>query len=108
MIPKGRFEIMKKTISLPIIWALILLGFAQANPTDLPFFTGSMSQLQEQARQSRVPYMVYFYVLECEPCRKMQKESFNHEPLIRYAEQNYMLARVDGLDFLAGIDIAKQ
>lgn len=108
MILQGRFQDMKKIIALPIIWAFVFLSFAQANPTDLPFYNGSMNQLQEQARQSRVPYVVYFYVLECEPCRKMQKETFNHDPLIKYVEQHYMAYRVDGLDFLSGIDIAKQ
>ncbi|MFK7973150.1 MAG: thioredoxin family protein [Bacteroidia bacterium] len=99
---------MKKTIALPILWVCLILTVVQAKTTDLPFYNGSMSQLQEQARLSRVPYMVYFYVLECEPCRKMQKESFNHEPLQRYMEAKYMAYRVDGLDFLSGIDIAKK
>jgi thiol-disulfide isomerase/thioredoxin len=99
---------MKKILLLPIIWAFVCSFSAQAKVSDLAFFQGSMSQLQEMARQSRVPYMVYFYVLECDPCRKMQKESFNNEQLIRYAEDNYLLYRVDGLDFLSGIDIAKK
>lgn len=99
---------MKKWIALPIFWALIGLMVSNAAPTEVPFYQGTFAQMQEEARLGRVPYMVYFYVTDCEPCKKMRTQSLSHVPTGTYASQYYLNYQVDGLDFLAGIDIAKR
>jgi hypothetical protein len=72
----------------------------------IQFFTSSLAQLENQVKQSRTPYFLYFKVLDCEACTKMQREAFSYPPLGTYVTNSYMALEVDGLDFSEGIDIA--
>ncbi|MEM6261942.1 MAG: thioredoxin fold domain-containing protein [Bacteroidota bacterium] len=74
---------------------------------DFPFFQGSLNQLKEQAKNSQTPYMIYFYLQDCESCTRMSKETFNYQPLQQYVDRNYLAFKVNALDLRNGIDIAE-
>ncbi|MDB4286315.1 thioredoxin family protein [bacterium] len=98
------FRLCKKVLLLALL--LSVFYSLSASGGKLPFFPGSFSQLQQQAEINRTPYFIYFYLTECEGCTKMSKETFNNEGLVQFVSQNYMAYKVDGLDFINGIDIA--
>lgn len=85
---------------------LIALGLSQVQAQKVNFFTNSLAQLENQVKQSRTPYFLYFKVQDCDACSKMQKETFTYAPLANYVANSYMGLQVNGLDFSEGIDIA--
>lgn len=85
---------------------LCTIGLSQMQAQKVQFFTSSLAQLENQVKQSRTPYFLFFKVLDCDACTKMQKEAFSYPPLANYASNSYMALEVDGLDFSEGIDIA--
>lgn len=99
---------MKRRVNQLFVPFLILctLGLSQTQAQQVQFFTNSLSQLENQVKQSRTPYFLYFNVLDCEACTKMQREAFSYSPLANYVANSYLAMQVDGLDFSEGIDIA--
>ncbi len=99
---------MKKRVNQLFLSCLILLiaGFSQVQAQNISFFNGSLAELENQVKQSRTPYFLYFNVLDCETCTKMEKETFTYGPLVNYTANSYLAFEVDGLDFAQGIDIA--
>ena len=85
---------------------LCTIGLSQMQAQKVQFFTSSLAQLENQVKQSRTPYFLYFSVLDCDACTKMHKEAFSYPPLATYAANSYLALQVDGLDFSEGIDIA--
>lgn len=95
------WKICKKS-TLVVLLLVFTTSLSQANITDIPFFQGTLAQLEAQAQHSRTPYFIYFYVSECDECRRMQKETFNYGPLASFVEKNFLAYQVDGLGSSTG------
>ena len=99
---------MKQRVNSLFLSILIILitSWGQTQAQQVSFFDGSLAELENQSKQSRTPYFLFFKVLDCEACTKMQNTTFKHLPLANYTTNSYLALEVDGLDFAQGIDIA--
>jgi thioredoxin-related protein len=92
-------------VGMSMIACSLLFSQINAQTSGFPFFQGTLAQLEGQASQSNTPYFLYFWVLDCADCEKMNEESFTFKPLRTFATQNFLAYKVDGLDFNQGIDV---
>ncbi len=79
-------------------WHVALLGtflWAQAKG-GITFFTGSWSQLLQEAQKQKRPIFVDVYAEWCGPCKMLERNTFPNPDLGAYVAKYYIAYRLDG------------
>lgn len=79
-------------------WHVALLGtflWAQAKG-GVAFFTGSWSQLLQEAQKQKRPIFVDVYAEWCGPCKMLERNTFPNPDLGAYVAKYYIAYRLDG------------
>lgn len=57
---------------------------------EIPFFEGSVKEIQLQARISNKPILAYFYKNACEACDALDRNTWNIPQLVDFVSHNYL------------------
>jgi thioredoxin-related protein len=79
-------------------WYIGLIGgllWAQASG-GITFFTGSWSQLLQEAQKQKRPIFVDVYAEWCGPCKMLERNTFPNPDLGAYVAKHYIAYRLDG------------
>ncbi len=75
-------------LTLSMVWAQVKGG--------IQFFTGSWSQLLQEAQKQRRPIFVDVYAEWCGPCKMLERSTFPNPDLGAYTTKHYIAYRLDG------------
>ncbi|MEL6676306.1 MAG: thioredoxin family protein [Bacteroidota bacterium] len=63
----------------------------------MPFFQGSLAELQEAAEVSQRPYLLYFYQDQSKACKKMSKKTWQDPDLMHFLEHQVLTLPINAL-----------
>lgn len=84
---------------------LLCTLWAHAEPAYLNYFQGNFAQLISQAQSQHKPFFVNLYIEECDPCLKMEQETYNDAPLVDFAQKNFIPFQLDALSGSDGVKL---
>lgn len=95
-------------LRIPFLIILTLLVCSQAIAADrsLPFFSGTLDEIQSRAMERNQPYFVYFSARENRSCKRMTRYTWTDPMLNRFISKNFLAVEIDILE--ADLHIVQQ
>ncbi|MEZ4774742.1 MAG: thioredoxin family protein [Bacteroidia bacterium] len=81
-----------------IILTLLICSQAFAADRSIPFFSGTLDEIQSQAMESNQPYFVYFSARENRSCKRMTRYTWTDPMLNRFISKNFLAVEIDILE----------
>ena len=92
-----------KNIFLLLLLCVTSVGYGQTQP----YFEGSYQDLLTKSKSEKKAILLDFYTTWCEPCKKMDAETFTDSTLNTYLDKNYLVYKMDAENF-DNMDVANK
>lgn len=89
-----------------IIFMFFVTHTAFSADRNIPFFSGTLNEIQSQAMENNQPYFVYFSARESRPCKRMSRYTWTDPVLNRFISKNFLAVEIDVLQ--ADVSIVQQ
>jgi thioredoxin 1 len=102
---------MKKTIAMLLVLlaftSLTSFSYSPIKTDNLGFYVGTYDNLIREAKKQKKAIILDFWATWCDPCNKLDKETFSNKELGNYIKDNFLIYKVD-IDTFDGVQIMER